>query len=77
MLFKDFLMFFDLDKTNIVICDNCFDEMKFYCSTDDDVEDLFLYDTFRVLGAYIGMHLYRYSVFIPCLFVSLEVFFNQ
>lgn len=77
MLFKDFLMFFDLDETNIVICDNNFDELKFYCSSDDDEEDLFLYDTFGVLGAYTGMYSYRYSVSVPCLFVSLAVFFDK
>lgn len=76
MLFKDFLISFDLDETNIVVCDNDFEELKFYCSFDDDVEDLFIYDTFRVLSSHVGMHSYRYSVSIPCIFVSLDVFFD-
>lgn len=77
MLFKDFLSSFDLDKTNIFICDDIFDGLKFYCSSDDDKEELFLYDTFEVLCAYTGMYSYRYSVSVPCLFVSLAVFFDK
>lgn len=77
MLFKDFLTLFDLNRTNIVICDNVFDELKFYYSVDDDKDDLFIYDTFKVLFSYVGMRSYGSFVSVPCLFISLDVFFDK
>ena len=77
MLFKDFLMSFDLDETNIVICCENTDELSFYCSHDDDVDVLELYSYFDVMKAYTSMHSYRYSVSIPCLFVVLDIYGDE
>lgn len=74
MLFKDFLISFDLDETNITICDEDIEELRFYCANDDDEDVLKFYSNFDVLEAYTSMHSYRYSVSVPCLVVVLDIF---
>lgn len=74
MLFKDFLNLFNLNETNISICDVTIEEYSFYCSKDDDVDILELYIHFDVIDSYVSMHSYRYGVFIPCLVVILDFF---
>lgn len=74
MLFKDFLISFDLDETNIVVCNEDIEELRFYCSKDDDLDILEIYSYFDVLEAYTSMHSYRYSVSVPCLVVVLDIF---
>ena len=73
MLFKDFLISFDLDETNITICDEDIEELRFYCAHDDDLDVLEFYSYFDVLEAYTSMHSYRYSVSVPCLVVVLDI----
>lgn len=73
MLFKDFLHSFDLNETNIVLCDENIEELRFYCPRDDDVDVLEIYSYFDVLEAYTSMHSYSKSFSVPCLVVSLDI----
>ena len=77
MLFKDFLISFDLDETNITICDVDIEELRFYCAHDDDVDILEFYSYFDVLEAYVSMHCYRYSVSVPCIVVVLDIYGDE